>query len=235
MVSSRNLRETEPETPYAQTLSVTVLQNDVLHQTLEIDVAVAAAAVASQCTYLPTYPPGSLPNGSLPNGSLPNGTLPDESSSGSGRRLERRRQQSSASLANASVMHQAHGNWRVGQPESFHFTLRDMDGLPVVRETFQGVQRVELLRVQLQRSADFASKPVPLKSEFVGSKQRSDSIENGKVQVNVVLEHAGEHVIRLYGPTGEGNEFEEFPWALQAICICLWPCLHGDMRAWCWG
>ncbi|KAL3919857.1 MAG: hypothetical protein SGPRY_005480, partial [Prymnesium sp.] len=110
----------------------------------------------------------------------------------------------------------------VGISENFFITLRDIDGLPIVRELYEGVQRVELLSVQLQRLDDNSSKPVELPTTFIGSQSRVTAGANGRVQVDVLLNHAGEHLIRLFALPGPSSTTPvEFSWTVGVSGECL--------------
>ena len=123
------------------------------------------------------------------------------------------------------------GRYDPTQPDKagakFQFVMRDVDGLPVVSETFDFRQRIDDFRVELVRSGH-ETKPTPLRMYFIGNKalgadgtyvplrgeQRAPRSMDGRVEVIVELEHTGQHHVQLRGPQGD-VEFQLLPWAVE--------------------
>ena len=133
------------------------------------------------------------------------------------------------------------GPYDVAEPTfagtTFEFTMRDRDGLPVVNEVYNDVERIVSFRAELVRISDSQAKPTQLPLQFVGNKQmqndgtwepyrgqlRPPRSRHGRVEVVVQLANTGLHYVYLYGsqnmePTS--TKFEQFTWRVQAIGEC---------------
>lgn len=117
--------------------------------------------------------------------------------------------------------------------------MMDRDGLPVVDESYKGVERVADFRAQLTRQADALSKPAVLHMQFVGNKQkrldetgaadvdvwervdRPSRNRHGHVEVRVEVTMPGLHFVDLSGLENSGGmRFAPFHWRVSLEGVC---------------
>lgn len=102
----------------------------------------------------------------------------------------------------------------------FEVVLRDVDGIPIVRPAFRGVERIKQFRFLIERERpEPYEKPseLPLYLTSAAShaftSARPAHRMRGRVEVTISLQRVGLHYIKLYGPTEDGA-FQQLP--LQA-------------------
>lgn len=129
------------------------------------------------------------------------------------------------------------GRFQPSQPDvagvRFRFVARDVDGLPIVGETYNNLPRVNSFSAVLHRErAAVGERPVNLPIDFVGNKrlteegtyvvERSQRREaDGEFEVTVSVHHVGHHVVRLSGPARDDPfRSEGFTWNVHVEGIC---------------
>ena len=196
-INASGVRETE-RLPYVQTLHISTSLDASYATNLTVLVSVSAPTHAPSCTYVPPTAP-TAPSALPPSMAPSTQATPSGRRLASSRRLseaasafdqfgeahsfvpvhnqtvdvfEEDRITTLAVLGRLTVRT---GRYDPARPEKagakFEFVMRDVDGLPVVSETFEHRRRVETFRAELVR-ASHASKPAPLPIEFVGNKAR---------------------------------------------------------------
>eukprot|EP00966_Prymnesium_polylepis_P223391 5169042-Prymnesium_polylepis.1 len=115
---------------------------------------------------------------------------------------------------------------------TFSFALCDFDGLPVVDESFNGTARLRDFKAILHRCDPTQAACVPilphinLKMRYVGTEVKLDAQRpprslNGRVAVEVVLAHRGQHQVTIAGPEPNGSSsLVHVPWVVNAEGVC---------------
>lgn len=103
----------------------------------------------------------------------------------------------------------------------FQFVIRDVDGLPVVAESYRGVQRISTFRYEVEREGS-QDKAQPLTGTLLSTTQADGRLPRsmqGRVEVVVSIQHVGPHRVLLYGPS-LGARFELLPWDITLNGVC---------------
>ena len=110
---------------------------------------------------------------------------------------------------------------------TFEFLMRDIDGLPVVKDYFRGTERVRQFRFLLEREDSSDTKGLQLSAQVVTTgisaftSKRPARLMQGRVEVGAVLQAVGPHHVTLFGPqTDPADGLAELPWNVSIFGLC---------------
>ena len=105
-------------------------------------------------------------------------------------------------------------NFPTNEESFFFFAMNDVDGLPLARQYYEGINRLEEFRAELHRVGHESDKSKLLQLSW-------DNVtgSGNLVRARVLLEYPGEHFVLLRGPSGV-RKYELVPWRVRVFGSC---------------